>query len=56
MRKLRTTHVATFYFFWEAPVQASEATEGRERGGGDSITAGDGSGWRGGPGRTPGGL
>lgn len=26
MRKLRTTHVATFYFFWEAPVQASEAT------------------------------
>lgn len=42
MRKLRTTHVATFYFFSEAPVQASEATEGRERGGGDSITTGDG--------------
>lgn len=31
-------------------MQASEATEGRERGGRDSITAGDGSGRRGGPG------
>lgn len=46
MRKLRITGVATFYFFWKALVQkkGSETTEGRERGGGDINTTGDGRG------------